>query len=112
MAKRTTESLFTAAQELEVVIGADLARHFIEHRRALKKPMTPYAASLMAKKLRGFVDPVEAVNRAILKGWLDVYPEDAAKAGRVGNDREARKTELRNQVNQGFDFGPAPRRLQ
>ena len=67
-------SLLAPADDLTQVLGPDLAAHFLAHRKALKKPMTAFAAQLMAKKLRGFTDPVAAVEQSILRGWSDCYP--------------------------------------
>jgi hypothetical protein len=112
-------SLFTATDELAQVLGTELAAHFLAHRKALKKPMTPYAAQLMAKKLRGFPDPVAAVEQSILKGWCDVFPIDAQRqsiaatsargveslradlARRIAEDEQERTTGTR-----GDDLGP------
>ncbi len=72
----------TPAEELAQAIPLDLATEFIKHRKALKKPMTAFAARLMAKKLKTFADPIAAVEKSILSGWTDVYQPDGQRNGR------------------------------
>jgi uncharacterized protein YdaU (DUF1376 family) len=66
---------------LTAVIEPDLADAFIAHRQKLKKPMTPYAAQLIAGKLRKAADPAACVQLSIVKGWQDVFPENVQAAG-------------------------------
>jgi hypothetical protein len=66
-------SMFTASDELAMVVGDELATAFLEHRKLLKKPMTAYAAQLMAKRLRTMPDPVGSVEQSLRLGWLDVF---------------------------------------
>ena len=101
-------SLFTPTDELTDVLGPDLAAHFIAHRKALKKPMTAFAAQLMAKKLRSFPDPVAAVEQSILKGWCDVFPispDNSYKSHNrpmtgVAAEREKLRTEIESEQQQ------------
>lgn len=68
------EALLTALPET-------LAEAWIEHRRQLKKPMTPQAARLIAAKLKDCSDPAAVVNQSIMNGWQGVFPErQSAKA--------------------------------
>lgn len=64
---------------LSAVLPADVARAFVDHRKALKKPMTPRAAQLIAGKLDRAKgegrDPVAVVELSIIKGWQDVFPQ-------------------------------------
>jgi hypothetical protein len=100
-----TPSLFTPADELTDILGPDLAAHFIAHRKALKKPMTAFAAQLMAKKLRGFPDPVAAIEQSILKGWCDVFPISPDNSYKTNNrpitgvagEREKLRQEIENE---------------
>lgn len=63
------------AEILAAVIPADLAADFVAHRKALKKPMTPRAAELLAAKLDRMHDPGAAVLRSIENGWQGVFEE-------------------------------------
>lgn len=50
---------------------------FIAHRKAIKKPMTPEAEELMAKKIAKLhakgIDVAEAIETSIRSGWSDIY---------------------------------------
>lgn len=52
----------------------------IEHRKRLGKPLTVYAAGLLAKRLADYHDPDEAADEMITQGWATL------KAGWVGNE--------------------------
>lgn len=57
---------------------------FIEHRKAMKKPMTEKALKLLIGKLDGLADndadKIALLNTSILNGWLSVYePRDKTK---------------------------------
>lgn len=51
---------------------------FDEHRKKLRKPMTDYAKRLVVKELdrlrKDGDDPATVLQKAVRKGWLDVYP--------------------------------------
>jgi uncharacterized protein YdaU (DUF1376 family) len=58
---------------------------FEEHRKALRKPMTDRARSLIVSKLERLGgNPVEILEQSIRKGWQDVFPvrEDGAPLSR------------------------------
>ena len=62
-------------------IMQEALKAFIEHRKALKKPMTAYAMTLTIKKALelGGGDPavaVKVINQSIAKGWLGLFPLD------------------------------------
>lgn len=61
---------------LAPILGDDLAAAFVAHRKALRKPMTPRAGELMARKLSRIRDPVAAAETSIRRGWLDVFEDD------------------------------------
>lgn len=67
---------FKRYSEDEELDGA--IRDFIKHRKALRKPMTERAVDLFLKKLRQIstdkAGQIEAINEAIERGWLSVYP--------------------------------------
>lgn len=60
---------------LAEVVGEDLAKAFVAHRKASKSPLTVGASQLIAKKLAGFADPAAAIETSIMNGWKGVFPE-------------------------------------
>ena len=66
-----------ARDHLVPFIGEALTDTFLEHRKALKAPLTERAAQIMARKLAGLPDPVAAVEQSITRGWRDVFPVKA-----------------------------------
>lgn len=61
----------------------DAICQFIEHRKKIRKPMTDYAVERLVKRLQGMVDDpdtqISILNKAIDKGWQDIYPPDDVK---------------------------------
>lgn len=51
---------------------------FIDHRKAIKKPMTQQALTLLINKLSQFrdrgIDPVACLEDSIMNGWQSVFP--------------------------------------
>lgn len=72
--------LVLVREALMTVLDATTAEAFIAHRNKLKKPMTPYAARLIARKLVGSANPVACVELSIIKGWQDVFPDKGVPA--------------------------------
>lgn len=111
---------------LLTVLDEEHLEGLVQLRRAKRAPLSMIAVRRLLKQWEqhppGANDAVEIM---AVRGWqaFDVAwlagQQRGISAPRAGS-REARKTELRNQVNQGFDFGPnllversrAPRRLQ
>lgn len=69
---------------LSEVLSEGVARDFIVHRKALKKPLTARAAELVAGKLRGCRDPDAVANASIMNGWQGVFPEREQAGARPG----------------------------
>ena len=65
----------TTREALVPLLGEALAEGFIAHRKALKAPLTPHAALLLAKKLGECADPKAEAERSIVNGWKSVFPE-------------------------------------
>lgn len=64
----------------------ELFQDFIEHRKYIKKPMSPVAEKRMRAKLdrleaEGYA-VVELIDRAITNGWQDVWPKETDKKHR------------------------------
>lgn len=103
---------------LATVLDQEHIDGLISHRNLKRAPLTMLAVrGLMKKWAEHPGGPNDAVEIMATRGWtgFDVAwlagQQRGMPAPRAGS-REARKTELRNQVNQGFDFHPMPRRLQ
>jgi hypothetical protein len=59
---------------LETVLDAEHSDEVLKHRQRLRKPLTDYAAKLLAKKLAQCPDPNAAADLMIEKGWQSVEP--------------------------------------
>lgn len=66
--------MMTPRQELEVVVDTEHADEILKHRQRLRKPMTDYAAKLLARKLALCPDPNAAAELMIEKGWQSIEP--------------------------------------
>lgn len=66
---------FQVIDALMTVLDEDRANAVIEHRKALRKPLTKYAATLLAKQFALCADPNEAADEMILRGWQGFKPE-------------------------------------
>ncbi len=64
----------TPRQWLETTVDEEHAEEIIKHRQRLRKPMTDFAAKLLAKKLSQCPDPNAAAELMIEKGWQSVEP--------------------------------------
>lgn len=60
---------------LSQVLSQEIAEAFVASRKAMKKPMTVFAAKLMAERLANMPNAEAEAKRAIRNGWQDVYPE-------------------------------------
>ncbi len=79
----------SAHDHLTPILGDALAKDFIAHRRAIRKPITPKAGELLAGKLAGMHDPPAAARRSIENGWTGVFDEPVTPFRSKGrNDAE------------------------
>ena len=96
--------LETPSQILEHEASADAVAGFIDWRKSLKKPLTPRAASLVAKSLREITacggDADEALDMTQERGWLTV------KAAWYWNAKRQEQPQLRT-INGGHNGQPA-----
>lgn len=79
---------------------------FVEHRKALKSPLTAKAAELAIKDLGKFRqsgnDPVEVINRSILQGWKGLFelpdqkPKGHGPSGGGGHMTAAERIKAKN----------------
>lgn len=64
----------TPRQWLETTVDEEHAEELIKHRQRLRKPMTDFAAKLLARKLAACPDPNAAAELMIEKGWQSIEP--------------------------------------
>lgn len=60
---------------LTAVLDKEHARAVVEHRRAMRRPLTAHAADLLARQFARCADPNEAADEMILRGWQGFRPE-------------------------------------
>jgi hypothetical protein len=61
-------------EALQAVVSEDRAKAIVEHRKKIKAPLSLHAASLLAKRLAGAVDPNAAADLMIERGWRGFDP--------------------------------------
>jgi len=60
---------------LALVVGEELAQAVYDHRKKIKKPLTPHAAKLLAGKFSQCAEPQVAAEAMISNGWQGFEPE-------------------------------------
>lgn len=100
----------TPTEELAQVLPADLAAEVVKARKAIKKPLTAYAARLLAVEIRKCADPIAAVNKMILNGWQKVYPDEqplqkTQRFPAAPNALETRRQELAERITNEHGIG-------
>jgi len=66
---------------------------YMQHRKVLKKPLTPQAIRLAFKKLEELQqqgdDPVEVINQSILNGWIGLFPlKDRKRYNKISTEAD------------------------
>lgn len=78
---------------LSPVLGVELAEAIVLHRKAIRKPLTAYAAKLQAKEYVKTGDPVAAAEMQLLHGWqairADWYHNQIAKDRKAAGNVDA-----------------------
>lgn len=69
----TTSSDAIAA--LQPILDEEHATELVAHRTRLRKPLTAFAAKLLAKRLALFVDANRAAEVVIERAWLSIEPD-------------------------------------
>lgn len=72
---------------LAYLLGDDLAKAVIDHRKALRKPLTIRAAELLAGEFSKTHDPQKAAETMIVQGWTGFKVEWMARVAGDGNGR-------------------------
>lgn len=75
VSKQVIEPVNDQVTVLAEVLSLETAEAFVASRKAMKKPMTPFAAKLMRDRLLEMPNAEYEAKRAIRNGWQDVYPE-------------------------------------
>ena len=61
------------------MLDPELWLDFVQHRKDKKKPLSPVAEKRMLSRLSRFEEQGQDINnlleKAIIRGWLDIYPE-------------------------------------
>ncbi len=57
------------------VLDEEHALAVMDHRRAIRSPLTLHAANLLAKQFARCFDPNEAADEMIMRGWRGFKPE-------------------------------------
>ena len=71
----TLSARFAIIDALLTVLDQEHAEAVVEHRRVtIKKPLTEYAAKLLAKRLAEWADPNEAADIMIERAWQGFNP--------------------------------------
>lgn len=70
-----SEDKRTPRDELETVLSPESAKAVVEHRKALKKPLSVRAAQLLAAKFKLTDNPDASADAMIANGWQGFEPE-------------------------------------
>lgn len=110
----------TPREWLETVVSSEHADEVLKHRQRLRKPMTSFAAKLLANKLAKCPDPNAAAEMMIEKGWQSIEPGWVANSnqratGRSMTNLDMLEMDLAERIRNGtgsqgsLDFTPIPR---
>ena len=83
----------TALEALETCLSEKAAREVLDHRKALRKRLTPRAAELLAKAFLDFGEPERAAEAMIANAWQGFKPEWMAHGARAGPAGRSNGTE-------------------
>lgn len=81
----------TVREELGVVLDPERANSVIEHRKKLRKPLTPRAAHLLAGKFAKAADANAAADAMVANGWQGFEPEWLENRKGTGPPRAERR---------------------
>lgn len=94
----------TPRDELAEVLDADRSEAVIEHRQRIRKPLTAYAAKLLARQLANWHDPNEAADVMIANGWQGFKPEWLERQHQSPAKPNGRRTVVDVARDMGFGF--------
>ena len=76
----SSDSKRTPTDELATVLDRAHAEAVVAHRKAMRKPLTPHAARLLAEKFAKAADPNAGADTMIASGWQGFEPAWMARA--------------------------------
>lgn len=80
--KKTKTKVASAPLDFPAWLDLNLWNEFREHRKKLRKPMTPGAETILIRKIECLMkegqDPREMLERAMERGWLSVFPNNGS----------------------------------
>ena len=83
-------------------VAAPLWAAFVEHRKALRRPLTDHAAELVQRKLERFAaaghDPMQLLETAIERGWLTVFAPNEGKEKQDGKTKPSPEQRTRDNL--------------
>lgn len=65
----------TAEANLATVLDKQRVKAVIDHRRKMRKPLTPYAAKMLARRFDAYGNAAEAADAMIANGWQGFEPD-------------------------------------
>lgn len=93
---------------LEPVLGDELARDIIAHRKGLKCPLTPRGARSLLKQYELTGRPVEAAEEHLNRGWQGFKAEWMTRPQRFQDERNPTPRSSANYGNPGNE-NPVPK---
>lgn len=79
---------FAIQDALMTVLDEETALAVIDHRRAKRSPLTKRAAELLAKEFAKCINPVDAANEMIMRGWTGFRPDWVRDRDLTGGRRQ------------------------
>lgn len=75
------------------IVSRETADDFVQHRKAMKKPITELAAVRIVRKLETHHDPEAVLDLSIQNGWQGIFPEQ------LKGDRSVKPSKQSERVN-------------
>ena len=95
----------TPSQALSLVLDEEHATAIVDHRKAMKKPLTEFAAKLLAKEFAKCADPNLAAEAMLLNGWRGFNATWITNNGN-GNHASARASSPSEDLMRSFGIRP------
>jgi uncharacterized protein YdaU (DUF1376 family) len=98
--KGTSYPRAQAESDLSTVVDSQTAKDFVEHRFAMKKPITKLAVQKMIKQLQSHSDPKAVLDASVMNGWQGIFPD---KIRTNGHDKQNAEFEALLNVGREWD---------
>jgi len=79
--KSTAYSMADAESDLNSVVDFQTAKDFVEHRWAMKKPLTKLAVTKMISQLQKHSNPKAVLDASVMNNWQGIFPEKVKEHG-------------------------------